>query len=298
MLFPGFLFIYGCSKPDAKAGKKDEVQWEIEWARLDSTIQSLGDDFQKTNFLRSYCSELTDLGIIDPESLKWYRSVSYDSFQISEFYPYWKSDSLATDCGMTSYLFVKLAESFGFKAYQYSFGFTDEPYAKFIHSFPLVEIEYSGTRKLIVQDPYLNITFTTDRGEPLDFYKMLSSIKSKKYDSVIMRQHSSLTNLIINDTLTYWSRLDDSCRSLLRNRIQIGEKEFKKTIPIQRNYQTLMQSTCAHFENGFLNAMRQNGYSEPFLYAYTLRVNEMVGSSDRKIIQSKIDSVLRNTSVK
>jgi hypothetical protein len=54
-----------------------------------------------------------------------------------------------------------------------------------------------------------------------------------------------------------------------------------------------MKSACDNFERGFVNALLQHGFNEPFLYAYTLRVSDMVGSAGYRHVQNRIDFIIR-----
>lgn len=213
------------------------------------------------------------------------------------FYTLFKNDSIAADCGITSYFYIRLAQQFGYRCYQYSFGFTEKQYARFVHSFPVVVIDYKGGQRMIVQDPYLSLTFTGQRGEPLDFYLFLRLLKQKKYGEIKTDLSTVETRLLVPDTLQYWPFLSDSCKALLRERIMQRDGTVQKKIPFQRNYSNLMQSACDPFEQGFLQAMQAHGLYEPFLYAYTLRVNTMAGSADVEAVQNKVDSILHHTAV-
>ena len=274
---------------------QSKIQWSKEWNKLKDSLQQFDSDFEKTTYLRKFCARLFDVGILDAKTQAFYRNISFDSMKLDLIYSLSQADSIPADCGITSYFYIKLAESFGYKSYQYSFGFTDSPYEYYIHSFPIIIIQYNGRERMIIQDPYLDLTFKDSKGDPIDFYDFLRLLKNKKYTQIYNDEDSSSTNLIITDTLRYLSHLSDSCRLLLRKLLFSANGQIAKKIPFIRSYNKLMRSPCNNFELGFEQALIAHHFYEPFLFAYTLRVNSMTGSSDAKLIQSGIDSLLRDT---
>jgi hypothetical protein len=276
-----------------QAPTTERLLWEIERARLDSLLTGLPSDLDKTTFLRTYCGELIDIGRLDDQTSRFYQSIDFESFRLSHFYSLFRKDRIPAACGPTSYFYIKLLQSFGFKAYQYSFGFKDKGYERFVHSFALVEIEYGGAKRLIIQDPYLNLSYRNQAGEPMDFFEFLSAIKNRRYEEVVMDPSSLTTFLLAPDLALYYPHLSDSCKKMLSLALRRSDGTLKTRIPITRNYDTLMKSPCDDFESAFVNAMRQHGVQEPFLYAYTLRVSEVVGSADHERVQNRIDSVVR-----
>lgn len=272
---------------------ESSLLWEKELARLDSILKTLPSDLDKITFLRTYSGELIDIGRADNQTNRLYQSVNFESFRLSEFYSLFKRDSIPAACGITSYFYIKLLQTFKFKAYQYSFGFKEKPYQRFIHSVALVEVNFRGTPRLVIQDPFLNLTYRNHAGEPIDFLEFLSIIKQKRYELIVIDPSSVTTFLLVPEPSLYYGHLNDACRKLMSQALQQDNESFKTKLPITRNYATLMQSPCDNFEKAFVDAMHKNGYKEPFIYAYTLRASEMVGDSDHQQVQHKIDSILR-----
>jgi len=268
--------------------------WKKEIARLDSILNTLSTDFEKTSMLREYCGELLDIGLIDQSANSYYNSLTLEDLDLEQFYHHFSNDGTAAQCGLTSLFYIKLVEKFGYNAHQYSFGFIEPPYSRFIHSFPLVEILDGEKKKLIVQDPYLGLSFRDSTGSPLDFFDFLSLLMNKEYGGFEFDTSTVSTYLLVPDTSLYWPYLNDSCKAEMLKNIKNENHGIKDKIPILRNYSTLLQAPCNHFENGFLEAMRANGYDEPFVFAYTLRVNTMIGSHQTKLIQDRIDYYLRS----
>jgi hypothetical protein len=271
----------------------NSVLWAEEVARLAVHLESLPSDFEKTTFLRRYVGELLDIGSLDGQTQRRYRAVSFASFDPAEYYPLFRRNSLPANCGITSFFYIKLLHTFGFKAYQYSFGFTDEPYQRFIHSVALVEIGGKGTRRLIIQDPYLNLTYRSQGGEPMDFYEFLSAIKARRYDNVVMDAAALTTSLLVPDVELYYPHLSSDCQTGMAAAITRPDGSKRTELSITRSYATLMKSACADFEKGFTQALRDHGLDEPFVYAYTLRASDLVGSPDHHHVQREIDAVLR-----
>ena len=272
---------------------EDKLQWEHEAARLASILKTLSSDFDRTTFLRVYTGQLISIGLLDDQTKQFYQSMDFDSFSLSAFYARLKKDNLPAECGITTYFYIKLLQAFGFKAYQYSFGFKDKPYQRFIHSIALVEINFHGAKRLIIQDPYLNLTYRNKKREPIDFFEFLSLIKQKRYGDIVMDPASLATFLVAPDLSLYDSHLNDSCKKLMHQAFREDTGSFKTKIVIARDYVTLMQSPCDPFEQGFVSALHEHGYEEPFIYAYALRASELVGNADHAQVQRQIDSIIR-----
>ena len=102
---------------------------------------------------------------------------------------------------------------------------------------------------------------------------------------------------MIADTVLYLSYFNDSCKALLRKLIGSGDGQYLNKITFIRSYDNMMRSPCGNFESGFNQALRAHHICEPFLYAYTLRVNELTGRSYVKSFKYGIDAFLFQTVV-
>lgn len=266
--------------------------WYEELARLRRQVDKLPSDFEKTTFLREYVGGLIDLGELDDRSRSLYQSLTLVSFDPAQFYPKFRGHTLAAECGITTFFYIKLLQAFGFKAYQYSFGFTKPPYERYIHSIVLVDISFEGARRLIIQDPYLDLTYRDSRNSPVDFFDFLSALKRKGFGQIAMDASSVTTSLLVPDPESYYLHLNDTCRTLMRGALRRADGSLRPRIAILRSYPTLMQSACGSYEAGFLEAMRSHGLDEPFLYSYTLPATDVAGSPDQDEVQARIDAVL------
>ena len=267
--------------------------WASEVARLSEHLHTLPSDLEKTTHLRRYAGELLDIGRPDDATQRRYRALSFDAFDPAEYYPLFRDDSLPANCGITSFFYIKLLQAFGFKAYQYSFGFRDEPYQRFIHSVALVEIRVNGSPRLIIQDPYLNLTYRTQDGQPIDFYEFLTALRRRRYGDIVMDASSLSTALLVPDASLYQPFLSKECWAGMSGALTRPDGSRRSSLPILRSYATLMQSACGDFEGQFVEAMRAHGLNEPFLYAYTLRASDLVGTADHPDVQRRIDAILR-----
>lgn len=265
--------------------------WGLELERLKKQLDSLPSDFEKTSFLREYVGGLIDIGRPDGRAMRLYQRVDFENFDIAEFYPRYRAHSLAAECGITTFFYIKLLQAFGFKAYQYSFGFIDQPYSRFIHSIVLVNIEFRGTRRLIIQDPYLDLTFRDRESRPIDFFDFLAALNDRKFSRIIMDASSVATSLEVPEPSLYLALLAGNCRDRFAAALRREDGSLRTRIPLIRSYAILMQSPCFNFEAAFADAMRKHGMKEPFLYSYTLRASDLVGSPDRGEIQERIDAV-------
>lgn len=266
--------------------------WDRELARLRPLVSALPTDLDKTTFLREYVGGLIDIGRPDRRAARLYHSVNFESFDPSKFYPLFKSHTLAAECGITTFFYMKLLHIFGFRAYQYSFGYTEERFAQFIHSVTLVEINFRGARRLIIQDPYLDLTYLNSKHEPIDFFDFLAALKHKQYNGIVMDASQVATFLLVPDVALYSPYLSSECRALMRAALRRQDGSLKPRIPFTRSYSQMMTSPCDNFEKGFVEAMREHGVNEPFVYSYTLRASDFVGSADYHELQARIDAAL------
>ena len=269
------------------------VLWESELAHLRTQVATRQSDLAKTTFLREYTGALIDIGRPDADTTRLHRALDFASFDTAEFYPRFRGDRMPAACGITSFFYIKLLHALGFKAYQYSFGFTSASYQRFVHSVALVEIDFGGSRRLIVQDPYLNLVYRTTEGEPIDFFEFLSALRAQQYGRIVMDASSLSTSLLISDPELYYPHLNSECQTLLAGALQQGNGRVRTRLPINRDYMTLMRSPCDAFEDAFVDAMRAHGITAPFIHAYTLRAADLVGSSDHAALQQRIEDALR-----
>jgi len=266
--------------------------WYEELARLRRQIDKLPSDYQKTTFLREYVGGLIDVGRLDDRTKHFYQSLTFESFDPVEFYPKFLGHSLAAECGITTFYYIKLLQAFGFKAYQYSFGFTEHPYERYIHSVVLVDISYQGTKRLIVQDPYLDLTYRDSDDRPMDFFDFLLALERKEFGRIVIDASSVNTSLLVPDPALYYSHLNETCRTLMSGALRREDGSLRPRITIVRSYANLMQSACGSYEAEFLEVMHRHAIYEPFVYSYTLRAADMIGSPDRGEVQDRIDAVL------
>lgn len=98
-----------------------------------------------------------------------------------EIFDIYKKQIGGVDCRGISYSLLKVYTDLGFEAYSYSAGIGD-----FTHVIVLVNTEYKGKKILLVEDPFFNVTYTTPKGDPLDFIEMLKLIKQKKYGEIVI----------------------------------------------------------------------------------------------------------------
>jgi len=279
---------------DVRSGTaRGERAWPLEVERLAARVRALPSDFEKVEWLRRYVGTLLDVGRLEPAVEQRYRSVDFASFDPAAFYPLFKSDTWPADCGITTFFYLKLLHAFGFSAYQYSFGFTAPPYDRFIHSVVLVDVNVEGERRLVVEDPYLNLTFRHPDGRPLDVFELFAALKRRDYGAVVVDAGTLTTALLVPDPAQYLHRLSPACQSELLTALARPDGSLAVRMPIARDIATMLRSPCDPFERLFEQAMRDHGIDEPFLYAYRLRAADMVGSSDHAAVQRRIDEARR-----
>ncbi len=268
-------------------------RWSRELANLRERLVEFPFDFEKTVYLREYVGALIGIGYPDEETDRLFRSVDFRSFHPAAFYALFKDRRLPASCGITTFFYIKLLHEFGFPAYQYSFGFKSEAFRRFIHSVALVQITFRGSPRLVIQDPYLNLTYRTVCQDPIDFFEFLAAIGNREYDSIAMDSPPLMAHLRVTDAATYLTRLKGAQKEAFEKALRRTDGSISTEIPIVRSYETLLRTPYDDFESGFIAAMRHHGWNEPFLYAYRLRAADLVGSPDHSALQQKIDSVLR-----
>jgi hypothetical protein len=266
--------------------------WRREVRRLRTRSRDLPSDFERTTFLREYVGTLIPIGRPDDRTRRLYATIDFVSFHPADFYLLFRNRSLSAQCGVTSFFYIKLLSALGFRAYQYSFGFTEHGYAQFVHSVALVEIARHEARRLIVQDPYFNLTYTTADGEPLDFFELLAALQKGQYDLIATHSPPLQAVLLIPDIISYDPYLSEECRQRMIEALTLEDGSMTKKMTIERSYASLMQSPCGGSEKQFLDALRVHGFDEPFVYAYTLRASDLVGELDAADLQRRIDAML------
>lgn len=269
------------------------VLWRQELRKLGRQCTALASDFDRTTFLREYAGALIPIGRPDARTRRIYQSVDFDSFEASAFYPLFRMGRIAAECGVTSLFYIRVLQALGFRAYQYSFGLTAAPFQQFVHTVALVEIAWGKSRRLIVQDPYLNLTYRNLHGEPIDFFDLLSAVKGRLYHRIATDSPPVETFLLVPDRSLYDPYLSEECRQEMRARLRRQDGSLGTRMRITRSYEYLMRSPCSGAENAYLDALRRNGHDEPFLYAYTLRASDLAGDSGRLGVQQRIDAILK-----
>lgn len=101
------------------------------------------------------------------------------------------------NCAGYSYALMKLYKEFGYRAFSYHSGHMD----KFNHVITLVEINYKGSRRLVIQDATFDATYMDDNMEPYDFFTFLDTLEKKKYGSIHIMQSDSPPHIYICDLM-------------------------------------------------------------------------------------------------
>lgn len=101
------------------------------------------------------------------------------------------------DCAGYSYTLMKLYKEFGYTSYSYHSGNVNS----FNHVITIVDINYKDDMRLVVQDATFDAIYTDKKGDPYDFFELLSVLQKKEYSKVDIVQGNSPPHLYICDML-------------------------------------------------------------------------------------------------
>jgi hypothetical protein len=171
--------------------------WQNELARLGSILKTLPSDLDKTTFLRIYSGELIDIGRLDNQTSRFYESIDFDSFSLSGFYSLFKRDSIPGTCGITSYFYIKVLQTFVNLTYRNQKG---EPldFFEFLSlikkkKYELIVMDAASlTSSLLIPDPSVYYTYLDDDCKKLMSQAIQQTNGSLKTKLAITRNYATL----------------------------------------------------------------------------------------------------------
>jgi hypothetical protein len=162
-------------------------------------------DWEKVNLLRRWAYQNSDLTmakgcLIDSPDLR--------PKSAAEIFSSFQKDEGGVWCAGMSIFLMKLYEQYGFESYALNMGkpsaadtliMGNPPVGSSItHVLVLVKIPHKGRNLLVVQDGYLNNTYTHLDGSPLDYFELIKLLKNRQENKikVVRDQGASRDNLL------------------------------------------------------------------------------------------------------
>jgi hypothetical protein len=102
----------------------------------------------------------------------------------------------SVNCGLVSYILMKIYEEYGFEAYTYHSGSLDA----FNHAVTFVKVNHNNKEILMIEDASFDLTFMDKNGNPYDFFDFIKTIKKGDKNNIVISQgngkpHFYLCNL-------------------------------------------------------------------------------------------------------
>ena len=136
------------------------------------------------------------------------------------------ADQYGVYCGGTAWILLEIFEEFGFDAFTYDFGSrSDSPTS---HVVTLVRVNSS----IFAYDAYLNLTYTQQDGNPLDFRDLIQFVYQKEFYK-INTLSAPISRLILMEKSSDWK--SDLQSSWLINSSELKASNFSQCIINQKN---------------------------------------------------------------
>lgn len=90
------------------------------------------------------------------------------------------ADKAGVWCAGAADSLLRLYQAYGYTAYSIHFG----DHQSLTHTATLVQIQHQGKPMLVMQDAYLNTTYTNSQGGPLDYWDMLRFLQQRQDQKV------------------------------------------------------------------------------------------------------------------
>ncbi len=142
------------------------------------------DDWTRTTLLREWVAEHVD---VELEKTLDYEAAGLYSDHPGEVMANFFADRGGVWCAGFAHALLRIYELFDIPCYYFAFGWPDAE-THVTHAVTLVEIEHEGEQRIVVQDPYLNLTLADAAGAPLDIRDMLRLLKQGEHERIQVRQ--------------------------------------------------------------------------------------------------------------
>lgn len=139
------------------------------------------DDWERVNLIRIWVAKNL------PWSTEFLRNIiPIATSPLEDIFEIIKQKEIGTGCTGAAEILDRVYNQFGYESYRLGLG--DKTIKGFPegwgHSVNLVRIKWKGTKILVIQDAYLNLTYVNEIGEPLDFIEMLKMLRKGFYNEI------------------------------------------------------------------------------------------------------------------
>jgi hypothetical protein len=136
-------------------------------------------DIEKTNLLREWTSsqvvwgsDSTNINHLFPDK------------SLPEMFETFDRAEGSVDCGIVSYVLMKVYEAYGYESYTYHSGSLDG----FNHAITLVRVQSNNKKILMIQDASFDLSYLDKNGNPYDFFDFIKTIKNSRSNDIIISQ--------------------------------------------------------------------------------------------------------------
>lgn len=157
-------------------------------------------DFGKVSALRHWAAERIDLS---SESLFLTNNQSFQFYtgNVSAIFRAFQQNIGGVWCGGTAWTLKRTYQLFGYEAHYLAIG--EAGYTT--HAETLVYIDDRGKKVLSVQDAYFDLSYVDKKGNPLDYFEMLSLLRDNRDEEIVIvrsADHEFQRDLLIKENET------------------------------------------------------------------------------------------------
>ncbi len=245
------------------------------------TLTDFKDTLEFATALRKFIATKADNGNLRNQRCDTFYKLPPSHFSVKEYLKLFEEDLCSSTCGLSSALMVKILNENGIDAYTYNFGFTS---SRWNH----VVVLMKQGNDLLIYDPFFNYELLDTSGRNLDLMSLIDMIKSQEIqvrftqDTVI--GESLLVPLASKET-EHLLR-DSSCMSFISNWETVRDSVYK--VRFLKCYSCALNRPCFSWIQEFEKELQKRTDHNSIIEAFSLKINELGGSSDRHEIESSI----------
>lgn len=173
-----FAFIQSCDDEDKNIEPKYQLHQTYDefLTYLNSSIDTIADNYNKLSFVRKKVSELIDggTGIRDASVI----DKNWPSWKGERYYNIFLYDSATVDCGGSSNFLKEVYKDLGYTSVTYDMGCPMD----FTHQTTLVK--NPSDNNFYIQDAFYNAHFEDNKGKKLSFIQMMKILLNRKHNNL------------------------------------------------------------------------------------------------------------------